>query len=419
MPFRPMNRRTFLRAAGVAIGLPLLDAMLPTSSAQAQRAQNAPRRMVLVGRPLGMYAPNFFPEQTGSNYEPSRYLRALQPHKEHFTVISGMSHRYPAGHFAESALFTGVAADHVRPSDLRNSISLDQEVASRIGGQTRFACLNLGGGDLIWNRRGGRVPAQPRATQVFRQLFIRGTPDEEARELRRIRDGRSILDEVRSEVQSMNTRLSDADRRRLDHYLASIREAEQRLQQDERWSSTPRPRVEYAPPTSDLGGAQLVARSQQWFDIIHLALQTDSTRVVTLHLGSQDQTGVTNVTLAHHDASHHGQEPGKLDQLALIEEAEIRAFGEFLRKLRESREGNETLLNRTMVLYTSNLGNSSSHDNTNLPILLAGGGFRHRGHLGYDRRNNTLMSNLYLRMLHQMGIEARSFGASTGALNDV
>src|ERR1019366_4461228 len=171
MPFRPMNRRTFLRASGVAIGLPFLDAMAPTFASAAQRPQDAPRRMVLVGRPLGMYAPNFFPEQTGANYEPSRYLRALQPHKEHFTVISGMSHRYPAGHFAESALFTGVHPDNVRPSDLRNSISLDQEVAAHIGGQTRFACLNLGGGDLIWNRRGGPVPSQPRATQVFRQLF--------------------------------------------------------------------------------------------------------------------------------------------------------------------------------------------------------------------------------------------------------
>ncbi len=417
--FKPMSRRTFLRAAGVAIGLPFLDAMIPTFASAAQQAQNAPRRMVLVGRPLGMYAPNFFPEQTGADYQPSRYLRALQPHREHFTVISGMSHRYPAGHFAESALFTGVHPDNVRPSDLRNSISLDQEVASHIGGQTRFACLNLGGGDLIWNRRGSRVPSQPRATQAFRQLFIRGSAEEEARELRRIREGRSILDDVRGQVQSMNTRLSDTDRRRLDAYLSSIREAELRLQQDERWSTTPRPQVNFQTPTSDYGGAQLVARSQQWFDIIHLALQTDSTRVVTLHLGSQDQTGVTNATLAHHDASHHGQEPGKLEQLAIIEEAEIRVFGDFLRKLRESREGEHTLLSRTMVLYTSNLGNSSSHDNTNLPLLLAGGGLRHRGHLGFDRRNNTLLSNLYVRMMQQMGIEARTFGASTGVLNDV
>src|SRR5262245_8324395 len=129
MPFRPMNRRTFLRSAGVAIGLPMLDAMLPASAQEAQRAE-APRRMVLVGRPLGMYTPTFFPEQPGANYEPSRYLRLLQPHKEHFTVISGMSHKYGAGHYAESALFTGVHPDNVRPAALRNSISLDQEAAS-------------------------------------------------------------------------------------------------------------------------------------------------------------------------------------------------------------------------------------------------------------------------------------------------
>jgi hypothetical protein len=419
MPFKPLDRRTFLRSAGVAIGLPFLDAMVPLAAQEAKRMLDAPRRVVLVGRPLGMYAPNFFPEQTGVHYEPSRYLKVLEPHRSSFTVISGMSHRYPAGHFAESALFTGVHPDNVRPSELKNSISLDQEVASHVGGQTRFAVLNLGGGDLIWNRRGGRVPSQPRATQVFRQLFIRGTPEEEAREMRRIREGRSILDDVRGQVQTMNTRLSDADRRRLEQYLASIREAELRLQQDERWSNTPKPRVEYPAPTSDLGGAQLIARSQQWFDIIHLALQTDSTRVLTLHLGSQDQTGVANVTLAHHDASHHGQEPGKLEQLALVEEAEIRVFGDFLRKLKESLEGEHSLLDRTMVLYTSNLGNSSSHDNTNLPILLAGGGLRHRGHLSYDRKNNVLLSNLYLRMLHQLGIEAKSFGASTGVFSDV
>jgi hypothetical protein len=414
-----MNRRTFLRASGVAIGLPFLDAMLPTFASEAQRTAAAPRRMVLVGRPLGMYAPNFFPEQPGADYEPSRYLKALEPHRRDFTVISGMSHRYPAGHFAELALFTGVHPDRVRPSELHNSISLDQEVASHIGGQTRFAVLNLGGGDLIWNRRGGRLPSQQRATQVFRQLFVRGTPEEEAREMRRIREGRSILDDVRGQVTSMNNRLGEADRRRLELYLASIREAEQRLQQDERWSTTPKPRVDFPPPTSDLGGAQLVARSQQWFDIIHLALQTDSTRVITLHLGSQDQTGITNVTLAHHDASHHGQEPGKLEQLALIEEAEMRVLGNFLQKLKENREGDHHLLERTIVFYTSNLGNSSSHDNTNLPIVLAGGGLRHRGHLAFDRRNNVLLSNLYVRMLQQMDIEARLFGASTGVFTDV
>src|SRR5215471_12709067 len=181
MPLGPLNRRTFLRASGIAIGLPLLDAMAPAFGAEA-KAVEAPRRMVLVGRPLGMYAPNFFPEQAGRDYVPSRYLQVLAPHKQHFTVISGMSHRYASGHFAEVGLFTGVHPDFIRPSEIRNSISLDQEVAANVGGQTRFACLNLGGGDVVWNRRGVRIPSEQRATQVFRKLFLRGTPEEEARE---------------------------------------------------------------------------------------------------------------------------------------------------------------------------------------------------------------------------------------------
>ena len=419
MPCRPLSRRTFLRASGIAIGLPLLDAMTSASRAEAKKDTESPRRMVLVGRPLGMFAPNFFPEQTGRDYEPSRYLKVLQPHREQFTVISGMSHRYASGHFAEVGLFTGVHPDFIRPSDIRNSISLDQEVASYIGGQTRFGCLNLGGGDVVWNRRGVRLPVEQRATQVFRKLFLRGTPEEEAREMRRIQEGQSILDDVRGQVQSMKARLSPSDRRRLDLYLSSVREAEQRLQQDEKWASTPKPKVDYPPPTNDFGGAQLVARSRQWFDIVRLALQTDSTRVITLFLSSQDQSGVEGVTLAHHDASHHGQEPAKLEQLSLIEEAEMGVFGEFLTKIKECDEGEHNLLARTMVLYTSNLGNSSSHDNTNLPIVLAGGGFKHQGHLAFDRKNNALLANLFVRMLHQMGIEANSFGASTGVLSDL
>src|SRR4051812_41886115 len=207
MPLKRLDRRTFLRSAGVAIGLPFLDAMVPASAAEAKKALASPRRMVLVGRPLGMYTPFFFPEKAGKDYEPSRYLKLLQVHREHFTVFSGMSHRYAAGHFAEVGLFTGVHPDNIRPSDIRNGISLDQEIAGHLGGETRFASLVVGGGDVAWNRRGVRIPSQPRALHVFKQLFIRGTPDEEARELRRIRDGQSILDDVRDQVKSLNGKL--------------------------------------------------------------------------------------------------------------------------------------------------------------------------------------------------------------------
>lgn len=419
MPRIPLDRRTFLRSSGVAIALPFLDAMLPASAKEAKKAATQPKRMLLVGRPLGMYAPFFFPETEGKDYEPSRYLKVLEPHRQQFTVFSGMSHHYASGHFAEVGLFTGVRTENIRPSDIRNTISLDQEVASRIGGQTRFASLVIGGGDAAWNRRGVRIPAQQRATQVFKQLFVRGTPEEEAREMRRVRDGQSILDDVGGQIKSINKNLSDVDRQRLDLYLSSVRDAEQRLQQDELWGKTPKPKVDVPVPTTDFGGAQLLQRSRQWYDIVHLALQTDSTRVISLWLGSQERPEIDGVTLAHHDASHHGQEPSKLEQLALIEEAELRVLGEFLEKMKTSNEGETNLLDRTAIFYASNLGNSSSHDNTNLPILLAGGGFKHQGHVAFDRKNNKLLSNLFVRMIQQMDIEADTFGASNGVVSEV
>jgi hypothetical protein len=422
MPLRRLHRRSFLRAAGVSIGLPLLDAMLPIGRGADGDARK--KRMVCIGRGLGIHAPYFFPERAGRDYEPSRYLRALQEHRRDFTVISGMSHLgYPGGHGTELALLTGVTPDRFRPGDLRNTISLDQEVASRIGGETRFPYLSLGGSDMSWNRRGVKVPSETRATQVFRELFVNGTPQEVARQLDRIQNGRSVLDGVREQARSLAQSVGPADRQRLDLLLTSIREAEQRLQQDEDWVHRPKPRVPVAPYTDDFitsPGQRMLNRQRQWFDLVHLALQTDSTRVVGLWLYSHGENlNMEGVSITHHDASHHGRDEAKIAQLALIEEAEMRLFAGFLDKLKGSTEGSRTLLDETVIFYASNLGNASAHTVDNLPILLAGGGFRHAGHLAYDRRDNKPLSNLFVRMLHQMGIEVRSFGASTGVLSDV
>ena len=372
-----------------------------------------------IGQPLGMYAPNFFPTKAGRDYEASRYLKTIQAHREQFTVFSGMSHRYAAGHFAECGLFTGVHSEMIRSSDIKNGISLDQEVASHIGNQTRFASLNLGGGDFVWNRRGVRMPPETRAIQVFKKLFIAGTPEEEKRGLQRVKDGQSILDDLGEQIKSLNRRVSSTDRNRLDLFLTSVRDAEHTLQQDEYWSKTPKPQVKYPTPTTEFNGTQLIERSRQWYDIVHLALQTNSTRVITLSLGTQERPEIPGVNLGHHDASHHGLDPAKLEQLALIEEAEIKLLGEFIEKMKQSRDGERTLLDRTAIFHSSNLGNSSSHDNNNLPIILAGGNFKHQGHVAFDTKNNQLLSNLYVRMLHHMNIEAKSFGASTGCVSEI
>src|SRR5436190_13813242 len=212
----PLNRRTFLRSAGVCIGLPLLDAMLPIGlRAEQKAAAMRPKRLLLISRPLGYHAPHFFPDKPGKDYEPTRYLKPLQPHRADFTIFSGMSHRgYPGGHHTEVALLTGVAPDGVRFGDIRNTISLDQEVASRLGSATRFPYLSLGNGGtgaLSWNRKGVKVPAEGRATQVFRQLFIDGTPEEVAREIQRIETGQSILDGVRDQARALAKALGPAD----------------------------------------------------------------------------------------------------------------------------------------------------------------------------------------------------------------
>lgn len=423
MSLPPMNRRTFLRASGVCIGLPLLDAMLPVGlRAEQKAAALRAKRMLLIGRPLGLHTPLLFPEKAGKDYEATRYLNPLQDYRRDFTIFSGMSHRgYNAGHGTEAGLFTGVGPEGMRPGDLRNTISLDQEVASRLGGETRFASLQLGGGDLSWNRKGVKVPSESQATRAFRDLFIDGTPAEVARAVQKIQQGQSILDGVREQAKSLASSLSVADRQRLDLLQTSIREAEQRLQQDQAWVKKPKPKVQVKPFTQDhVTDGRMLERARQWFDLAHLALQTDSTRVIALHLWSHNERlDLAGVTLAHHDASHHGQDDVKIKQLAVIEEAEMKLFAEFLGKMKSATEGGLSLLDQTAVLHASNLGNASAHTCDNLPVVLAGGGFKHAGHVAFDRKDNKPLSNLFVRMLQQMGIEMDRFGSSTGAIGEV
>jgi len=427
MPLAPLSRRTFLRAGGVCIGLPLLDAMLPVGLGAEQKAALPPKRLLFIGRPLGLYTPHFFPERPGKDYSLTRYLRPLKDLRQDFTVFSGMSHLgYPSGHHSENCLLTAVPPECVRLGEIRNTVSLDQEAASRIGGDTRFPSLSLGGGGtgaLSWNRRGVRVPSEERASQVFRQLFIDGTPAEVAQELQRIQTSQSILDGVREQARSLAASLGPSDRQRLDLLLTSIREAEQRLQRDQAWVRRPKPRVDTKPFTDDyISDLQTLDRERQWFDLVHLALQTDSTRVIALWIWSYGRVNLEGVAIGHHDATHHGQDEGKLRQLGLIEEAEMKLFAGLLAKLKSTNEAGQSLLDQTVVFYGSNMGNASAHTCDNLPILLAGGGFKHAGYVAFDRKDNRdskPLANLFVRMLQQVGIETNRFGTSTGRISEV
>ncbi len=413
-----ITRRHFLRAASVSLALPWLDAF----AAAAPKGKNQPpRRMVCICTPLGLHPPNFFPEKTGKDYELTAYLEMLKEFRDEFTVISGLAHAGMSSGFAHQAsasFLTGVPGAG-RPG-FHNAISLDQFAADHIGDQTRFPSLALSGegsGGLSWTRTGALIPADNSPSKVFARLFLEGRADEVQGQMRRIEDGRSILDDVRDQAKSLRSGLGSDDRDKLDEYLTSVRELEQRMVKDESWAKTPKPKVNVEPPKDIPNAADLIGRTRLLFELTHLALQTDSTRLITIMLaGSTFAPPIPGVTLGHHDLSHHGKDPGKLEQLKIVEVETMKTVHDLLARLKQSQEDGANLLDRTTIFLGSNLGDGSSHSVRNLPVLLAGGGFKHGQHLPFDPQNPPPLCNLYVSMLQRLGIETDKFGTSTGTL---
>ncbi len=418
----PVHRRHFLKAGAISLALPALNAMLPRGLCAAETA--SPKRLLLIGRNLGLHAPFFFPDTPGLSYESTRYLRHLDEHRGKFTVFSGVSHLRYNNHHSEPGLFTGVNWDRIKepPKEHHNSISLDQFAAERIKADTRYRNLVIGPPvqwNFSWNERGVPVPTESRATKVFQQLFIDGSAAEVAEETHRLQTGRSILDQVNAEAKSFGKRLGTEDRERLELMFSSIRETEQNLHRSEAWANKPQPHVDYPAPKADPDGALLNERETLWFDVTRLAFQTDSTRVILLTMGDAGRAKLDGLNLAHHDASHHGKDETKIEQLAIIEEAELKQLSRFLTTMQQAKEGGTSLFDSTAILNISNLTNASAHTCENLPIILAGGGFAHQGHILKDRKDNTPLSNLYVRMLQQIGVQADSFGSSTKMMDEV
>jgi hypothetical protein len=414
------TRRNFLHAAGVGLALPLFEATI-CKVALAGPHLAPPRRMVCICTPLGLHPPNFFPQKSGADYEFTPYLELLQDYRRDFTVISGLSHAGMSPGFAHQAAasFLTGAPGAGRPG-FRNWISVDQLAADYIGGHTRFPSLALSGEGLgiSWTRTGAIVPAANSPSRVFAQLFLEGRASEVQSQLRRLEDGKSILDDVRLQADSLRADLGTGDRDKLDEYLTSVRELERRLVKDESWAKTPKPKVEVEPPQDIPSAADLIGRTRLLFDLTHLALQTDSTRLITIMLaGSTYAPPIQGVTLGHHDLSHHGKDPGKLEQLKIVEVETMKTVRDLLAKLKETREDDVTLLDRTTVFLGSNLGDGSSHSVKNLPVLLAGGGFKHGRHLAFDPQSPPPLCNLYVSMLQRLGIETDKFATSTGTLS--
>jgi len=414
-------RRTFLRSAGVSLALPWLEALAVDPGQPASGAKQPPRRMVCICTPLGLHPDHFFPKETGKDYALSPYLEMLKDYRDDMTVISGLEHAGMGSSFAHQAsasFLTGVPGAG-RPG-FRNAISLDQLAAEHLGTQTRFPSLVLSGegaGGLSWTRTGALIPADNSSSKVFSQLFLEGETIAVQDQMRRLEDGRSILDDVSAQAKTLRSNLGSEDRDKLDEYLTSVRELEVRMVNDQSWARMPKPKVTVPQPKDIANTADLIGRTNLLFDLTHLALQTDSTRLITIMLaGSTYAPPIPGVSLGHHDLSHHGKDPSKLEQLKIVEIETMKTVSSLLGKLKQSQEDGQSLLDRTTVFLGSNLGDGSSHSTRNLPVLLAGGGFRHGQHLPFDPNNPPPLCNLFVSMLQRLGLETDRFGTSTGTL---
>ncbi len=398
------------------LALPWLESL-----AGAAEAAAPPRRMVTVCTSFGLYGPSFFPEQPGRAYTPSEYLEVLGDLRDQFTVFSGISHPEIGGDHASEACFLTSAK---RPSvaGFRNTVSLDYLAARHVGTATRFPLLSLstqdGGTSLTYTATGAGVPALYKPSDIFSRLFLSGTAKDVENEMARLKRGQSVLDRMGDRFASLKTRLSARDQQQVADYTDAVRDMEKQLQANEAWVTRPKPVVAEPPPPDTLDRSDNVGRARLLFNLTKLALQTDSTRVVTIFIRGMDlKPPIEGVNEDHHGLSHHGRNPAKIEQLRRIERAEMGAFRDFLTALRDTKEGSGRLLDQTQVLLGSNLGDASGHGTSNLPILLAGGGHKHGQHIAGDPKNNTPLGKLFVSMLQRFGVEADRFGSGVGTID--
>jgi hypothetical protein len=379
-----------------------------------------PKRALFICNTLGFYSPAFYPKSTGPNYETSEYLSLLDQHRNDFTVFSGLSHPGQGGEHQCEMTWLSAARNPGRDG-FQNSISVDQFAADQLGYVTRFPSLSLSSDGVksqSYTGNGVMIPAMARPSQVFANLFLQGKPHEVTREKQKLGDGRSILDSLSDQRSRLLHNASQADRDTLNAYFEAVRQTERDLSEAGVWISRPKPKVDAEIPEDVANKADVLGRIKLLFQLLPLIIQTDSSRVISIVVQHNHGIPILNgVDSEHHNLSHHGRDPSKIAQLKLIERAIVGEFDQLLTQLKSYEEGGGTLLDHTLTLLGSNLGNAASHDPRNNPILLAGGGLNHGGYHAHNQTDNTPLSNLYVRMLQEIGIEADSFASSSGALN--
>lgn len=421
---KPLSRRRFLRSAGVTLALPMLECLRPVFGRAAQ--VKPPQRLLIISNNLGFLPKPFFPKTTGRDYELSPTLLPLADVRNEFTLFSGTSHPdVNGGHSAENCFLT--AARGPTKSGFRNQISLDQYIAEKLGQQTRYPTLNLGvnidkaNRSLSWTRDGVLLPAEDSAPALFRRMFVQGDPAAVKKQLQQLDERGSILDTLLDQTKRLSRDLGSTDRARLDQYLTSVREVEERLLTAREWELKPKP-IATQPEPEDIRDKKLIfEKLDLMLSMAQLAFESDSTRIITLMVDAFATPafhlpGADNTTEGYHGLSHHGQSEEKVRQLAEADREQMRLFKKLIQTLASKREDEARLLDRTMVLFGSNMGDANTHDNYNLPILLTGGGFKHGQHLAFKRDNNLPLSNLFVSLLQRLGVESDNFGSSTGTL---
>jgi hypothetical protein len=426
-----LSRRKFLRGAGIALSLPLLDAMTPAFAAVARRIAadktpgGKPRRFFGVCNNLGLLPEHFFPTETGSDYRLSPYLELLKEHRNDFTVFSGVWHPdVDGGHPADNCFLT--AAPHPGSGGFRNTISLDQYIGERIGHLTRFPSLTLGVNvqqgvrSLSWTASGVLIPCEEKTADVFTRMFLQGTKAETEAQVRKLETGQSILDAVAGQAKDLQRNVGPRDRERLDQYFTSVRDLEQRMKMSREWERKPRPKVTASVPLDPASPKAYMEKVKLMYDMAKLAFETDSTRSISLLLDSVNspaiEFGDVKTNDGYHNLSHHGKSKEKLAQLKSIDEWHMKLLADLFTQLKDVREDGEPLLDRTMILYGSNLGDANKHVTTNMPTIFAGGGFKHGQHLAFDTVHNYPLPNLFVSALQRMGLETDKFASSTGTM---
>ena len=411
------GRRGLLKGAGLALALPGLESTTPLRANDAGEAEHKhpAKRLVCVGSYLGLYRPDFYPKQSGHGYEASPLLSKLEPNRDDFTVFSGFDHRASNGHQHWDNYLCGQKIGNV---------TLDQIAAKKIGTDTRFESLQLCAGNIppqrmIFSRQGVPLPMINRPSVIYHKLFA--SADSRSRSEYLLRSGRSALDVLREDAKRLQQRVSHGDRQKLSEYFTSLRELEERMGRQLNHLADSTVQVDYELPASDPIAPTLMLECEQiMFDLMALALQTDSTRIATLFIAGLGQVFTLDgrtLRAGYHALSHHGNDPDLIRDLVRVETEHMLCLNRFLNQLKEKTDTEgRPLLDTTIVMFGTGMGDASRHSNRDLPTLVAGGGFQHGQHIT-NADNSLLLGDVFISILRQLGIETDSFSNATSGID--